>query len=85
MTNTVYITDEDKLRQLIREELKENTTKKPDFELSQKMTRREAAKFIGVCYQTMGNWTIAGLIKEHGTGRKKFYLRNELIEALKNS
>ena len=58
---------------------------KPETDLSGRMTRRQAAKFMSVSYQTMYNLTKAGKIIEHGIGRKKFYLRNELIEALKNN
>lgn len=57
---------------------------KPETDLSGRMDRRQAAKFLAVSYQTMHNWTKAGIIREHGTGRKKFYLRSELIQALKN-
>jgi hypothetical protein len=58
---------------------------KPETDLTGRMDRRTAAKFLGVCYQTMCTWTKDGKIREHGTGRKKFYLRNELIEAIKNN
>jgi hypothetical protein len=62
--------------------------KKPDSESSfetEKINRRDAAKFLSVSYQTMYNWTKSGIIKEHGRGRKKFYLRQELIDALKSN
>lgn len=57
----------------------------PETDLKGRMDRRQAAKFLAVSYQTMYNYTKAGIIREHGTGRKKFYLRNELIEVLKNN
>ena len=56
----------------------------PSFETERK-NRREAAKFLDVSYQTASNWTKSGIIKEHGQGRKKFYLRSELILAMKNN
>jgi hypothetical protein len=61
------------------------TEPKPEPELSDRMSRRQAAKFMQVSYQTMYNYTKAGIIKEHGTTGKKFYLRNELIEVIKNN
>lgn len=61
---------------------KQNT--ESSFE-ADKMIRRQAAKFLGVSYQTMCNWTKSGIVKEHGQGRKKFYMRSELIEAMKNN
>lgn len=73
------------LRQIIREEVQAANRKEPEPELSDRMSRRQAAKFMQVSYQTMYNYTKAGLIKEHGTTGKKFYLRNELIEVIKNN
>lgn len=73
------------LRQIIREELQAANRKEPEPELSDRMSRRQAAKFMQVSYQTMYNYTKAGIIKEHGTTGKKFYLRKELIEAIKNN
>jgi hypothetical protein len=49
----------------------------------EKMDRRKTSEFLAVSYQTVHNWVKAGAIKEHGIGRKKFYLRSELIEAMK--
>ena len=54
-----------------------------DFE-AEKMDRRKAAKFLDVSYQTMSNWTKSGILTEHGQGRKKFYLRSELIQVMQN-
>jgi hypothetical protein len=73
------------LRQIIREEVQAANRKEPEPELSDRMSRRQAAKFMQVSYQTMYNYTKAGIIKEHGTTGKKFYLRNELIEVIKNN
>ncbi len=58
---------------------------KPETDLTGRMDRRQASKFLAVSYQTMHNWTKAGIIREHGTGRKKFYLKAELIQAMKNN
>jgi len=33
----------------------------------------------------MFNYTRDGIVKEHGIGKKKFYLKSELLEVLKNS
>ncbi len=57
----------------------------PEHEPKDRMTRRQAAKFMDVSYQTMYNYTKAGIIKEHGTTGKKFYLKKELIEVIKNN
>jgi hypothetical protein len=73
------------LRQIIREEMQAANRKEPEPELSDRMSRRQAAKFMQVSYQTMYNYTKAGIIKEHGTTGKKFYLKKELIEVIKNN
>jgi hypothetical protein len=72
------------LRQIIREEVQAANRKEPEPELSDRMSRRQAAKFMEVSYQTMYNYRKAGTIKEHGTKGKKFFLRKELIEVIKN-
>ncbi|NQU88184.1 MAG: helix-turn-helix domain-containing protein [Mariniphaga sp.] len=85
MNNVIYITSKEDLKESIREVLKESSGETPEINLLDRLTRRQASKFLGVSYQTMHNWTKAGILKEHGTGGKKFYLRKELIEALKNN
>lgn len=85
-TKLIFVTDEQLLRKVIREEIA-GAKKEPiqATDLSEKMDRRKAAKFLSVSYQTMYNWTKEGLIKEHGQGRKKFYLRHELIASMQNN
>jgi hypothetical protein len=56
----------------------------PSFE-TEKMDRRKAAKFLDVSYQTMCNWTKSGILTERGQGRKKFYLRSELIQVMQKT
>ncbi|MEI6138283.1 MAG: helix-turn-helix domain-containing protein [Mariniphaga sp.] len=85
-TKLIFVTDEQLLRKVIREEIA-GSKKEPiqANDLSDKMDRRKAAKFLSVSYQTMYNWTKEGIIKEHGQGRKKYYLRQELIESMQNN
>lgn len=86
MTQLVFVTDEQILRKVIREEIAgTKNTEEPKADFNDNLTRREAAKFLGISYQCMYNWTKTGIIKEHGHGRKKFYVKPELIEALKNN
>ena len=85
MTQFVFVTDEQVLRKVIREEMAEmKNESKPELDLSGKMTRENAAKFLGVSYTTMYNWLKDGILKEHGYARKKYFLRSELIEAMQN-
>ncbi|HDR50863.1 MAG TPA: DNA-binding protein, partial [Mariniphaga anaerophila] len=56
----------------------------PNMNPGERLTRRQAAKFLDISYQTMYNWTREGIVKEHGAGKKKFYLKGELLEVIKN-
>lgn len=57
---------------------------KKENDISERMTRRQAAKFLQVSYQSIYNYKKAGLLREHGTTGKKFFLKNELIEFITN-
>ena len=82
MTQLVFITSQEALEESLRKVLKELTPSKTEINPDERMDRRQAAKFLGVSYQTMAGWTKNGIIQEHGHGRKKFYLRGELIESM---
>lgn len=85
MENLLIITTKKELKEILLEILGESKTGEvPELKIEEKLDRRQSAKFLGVSYQTMYNWTKAGVVKEHGKGRKKFYLRPELVEAMKN-
>lgn len=85
MEQIIFVTNRTELKETFLEILRESKTPAtPEFKTEEKMDRRKAARFLGVSYQTMYNWTKDGVLKEHGYGRKKFYMRSELIEALKN-
>ncbi len=81
---TIVVLKAKELRQIIREEMQAATAREEQPDPGNILTRRQAAKFLGVSYQTMYNWTRDEILKEHGTRRKKFYLRNELIELIKS-
>jgi len=85
MTQLVFIIPKDELEQTIRKVLNEQNPPKPVIEISDKMDRRQAAKFLGVSYTTMYNWLKDGILKEHGHARKKYFLRSELIESMQNN
>lgn len=56
--------------------------KQPVIE-TEKMTTRQAAKFAGVCVKTFLKWVNEGLIPYYGSDRKRFFVKNEIIEAIK--
>lgn len=81
---TIAVLKVKELRQIVRDEFNAAiaTAKQPDP--GERLTRRQAAKFMQVSYQSMYNYTKAGLIREHGTTGKKFYLKKELIDFITN-
>jgi excisionase family DNA binding protein len=83
----LFVTDEQQLRRIIREEMQATNKghEKKVTEFSERMDRKEAARFLGIQYASMYNWVRDGKIREHGTGRKRFYYKNELIQALENA
>jgi len=85
MTQLVFVTSKDDLKETIREVLREERSEIKSIDLSESLNRRHAAKFLSISYSTMCNWTRDGLLKEHGQGRKKFYLRSELIEVMQKN
>lgn len=85
MTQLVFIIPKDELEQTIRKVMNEQNPVKPVIDISEKMDRRQAAKFLGVSYTTMYNWLKDGILKEQGHARKKYFLRSELIESMKNN
>jgi hypothetical protein len=85
MENLIIITTKKELKEILLEILNENGNlpSSQEFKAEEKMIRRKAAKFLDVSYQAMYNWTKSGVLKDHGNGRKKFYLQTELIECMK--
>lgn len=84
MKQEIFLVTKDELIEAFREVQKTDQSTKPVNDQAEKMTRTEASKFLDVHLQTMYNWTKSGILTEHGHGRKKFYLRQELIAAMRN-
>lgn len=49
----------------------------------QKMTIQQAANYIQVSYKTLCTWVNDGLIPVHGKGRKRFVIKDELVDNYK--
>jgi hypothetical protein len=81
---TIAVLKVKELRQIVREEFQALTRKEPEPELSERMTRRQAANFLQVSYQSMYNYTKAGLLRDYGIKGKKFFLKKELIDFITN-
>lgn len=84
MEKLLFITTRDELKQILSEILLEIQKPQINADVSNRLTRRQASRFLDISYQTMYNWTRSGIVKEHGAGKKKFYLRSELMEVIRN-
>ena len=76
----LVIIEKDEIRELVREIVREENRKTVDeADFKQRMNRKEAAVFLGVSYQTLGKWTQKGWVTMYGQGRKRYYLKGELL------
>lgn len=84
----IYITDEKTLEKKIESTLKkvlnDGNQKNQDFE-NDKLSISKAARLAGMSIPTFNKRVADGIFKKHGTGRKIFFLKSEIIEALKNN
>lgn len=46
------------------------------------LSRREAAKFLGITLVTLRDWTKRGLLKSGNIGSRVFYKKSDLINAI---
>ncbi|MCZ4408706.1 helix-turn-helix domain-containing protein [Cryomorphaceae bacterium 1068] len=78
----------EKLENLIDSKLSglTNAANIPEAKTSEEIvTRKEAKHLLGVSYPTMREWEKLGLLKKRTIGRRVYYLRSEIMEALSSS
>lgn len=88
MENKVIMTtySRQELKELVGEVLQENSiTNENKIDASEKLDQNSAAKFLNVSTQTLINWKKKHLIPYYQIGKSVFYLKHELLEALKNN
>lgn len=56
----------------------------PDIE-QDKISKDQAAKLAGISIPTLNKLVSSGKFKQHSVGRKKYFLKSEVITALRNS
>ena len=78
----IIVTNPKDLADTIEKALSNRQPIKSEPEFAERMTRAEAAKFTGVSYLTFSRWVKSGLIKSNGFGKKQFFHRQEVIDAL---
>lgn len=83
----IYITDEktleEKIESSFRKVMINNNSCNADFE-KDKLNITKAAKLAGMSIPTFNKRVNEGIFKKHGTARKIFFLKSEVIDALKN-
>lgn len=78
----VLVAKENELRAILREEIAAMQKPGESVDNNQKLSRTEAAYFLGVKYGTMYHLIKRGEVKEHKIGGKKYFLKSELIEKI---
>lgn len=85
--NTIVITGSaDEIAVGLQKLIDANSRKKSpteDFE-KERLTRSQVLKLLDVSFPTLKKYIDSGLIPAHGTGKKKFFFRSEIIEAVRN-
>jgi len=56
----------------------------PEFE-GDKITKLQAAKIAGITIPTLNKLTTKGKFRQYNLGRIKYFLRSEMIEALRSN
>ncbi|MGD9930048.1 MAG: helix-turn-helix domain-containing protein [Mangrovibacterium sp.] len=81
----IIITSKQQLKETIEDLLNKNEINpiSPDFD-QDRLSWSQAAKFTNMSLPTLRRRVKEGIFKIHGTGRKIFFLKSELIDALKN-
>ncbi|MBA7572520.1 hypothetical protein ES708_14303 [subsurface metagenome] len=74
----------EELKDLMIEAIDEKKTTKENKE-QEKMSQYEAAKFLGITPATLINWKKKGLIPYYQIDKSVFYIKSELLEALKKN
>ena len=82
MDQIVFTTDKQVLKETLREVIREESLR-AGKEFPEKLTRKQACEFCGISYITMYHWIKNGIIQEYGTLRKKYILKDELIQLMK--
>jgi predicted DNA-binding transcriptional regulator AlpA len=83
MDNIVLISiPQDKLKDLIREAIREELSYKKDKEL---LNFKETCEFLGISPSALNKWKSENRIPYKKLGKRVFFNRQELLESLKNS
>ncbi len=77
-------TDYKTLKSLLVEMFNPNQEAVPDIELDM-LSRQQSAEIAGISIPTLDKQIKLGKFKQYSMGRKKYMLKSELLEALRNN
>jgi hypothetical protein len=82
----IIATDKNTLREVLSEMFFQNSESKPlpDFE-KDRLSKDKAAKLAGISIPTLSKQVAQGKFKEYSLGRRKYFLKSEIIESLRNN
>lgn len=63
---------------------KNETAKNPQFE-DDRLSKPQAAKLAGITIPTLDKLIRRGKFKQYNLGRRKYFLRSEIVEALRSN
>ena len=78
-------TDKTTLKEVLNEMFNQKSEQKelPDFE-TDRISKTQAAKLAGTSIPTLSRMVAKGKFKEYSIGRRKYFLKSEIIASLRN-
>jgi len=82
----IISTDKDTFKELLNEMFNQKTESEtlPNFE-HDRISRPEAAKLAGISIPTLDRQIKLGKFKQYNVGHRKYFLKSEMIESLRNN
>lgn len=80
----LIITTKGQLKEVMSDIMKDYIASSPSLDIGhEKLTRKQVCELAGITLPTLARRVKDGSFIEHGSGRKRFYLKSQIIEALK--
>lgn len=79
-------TDKKTLKEVLNEMFSQKSESKPLPEFEQdRLSKKQAATLAGISIPTLSRMVAKNKFKEYSLGRRKYFLRSEIIESLRNN
>ncbi|MEO2126851.1 MAG: helix-turn-helix domain-containing protein [Christiangramia sp.] len=66
----------------LTEEVSELRQSKKESSTEELLTRQEVARFLKIDLTTLHHWTKSGILKKYGIGKRVYYKKSEIYEAI---